>query len=391
LNAGNRLWLRRDCEWTTGLVVSKSGTEADPIIVSAYGEGADPVLRDSIGAQVVLNGSYIVLRNMRATLQNPPVKEGCINVDTGLPQPYGWRVGFSINGNYNTLEHVEASNLAVGIRTSETSHHNTIRDSYIHHNNMLWRLDDGTYTGLATPTPMPLGGSAAQGANGFNFLGDDHAVIRNTFEENRGFCKRVRDGKVLGDGIDIELYNANRSMIRHNVAINSPNFTELGATVAQGKTASDNTYAYNLYINERDSTGIGFVVQGAAPFGPIYNNRFLNNTVYVTGERSQGFVGANAEVRNNILFGGWKSAFFGSGITESNNLYWRVGGNPYVQFFTAGAINSTSRKANPMLTDTLHLSLGSPAINAGMDAGYKNDLDGVDVENPPEIGVYEFR
>lgn len=389
---GSRLLLKRECSWTQTLFVSRSGTETLPVVVDAYGTGSIPVIRDVVGAQVVLNGSYAIVRNLKTTMTSAPTKPACVSLDTNLPQPYGWRVGFSVNGHHNILEQIEASELAVGVFTNKSSHHNTIRNSYIHHNRMLWALDDGTYAGTATPTPMPSGGTLAQGANGINFGGDDQTITGNRFERNRGLCRRTVDGKVVGDGIDIELYAANRNQITYNTSVDTNNFTELGATISAGQTANDNVFAYNLLINKIDDRAVGFVVQGGAPFGPLFGNKFFNNTVYNTGANSQGFVGSNIEARNNIFFGGWKSAFFGGGTTESNNLFWRVGGNPFVQFVNSGPLSPTSKRADPLLTGDYQLSAGSPAIDMGVPVGYTADLAGVAVAqgSAPDAGVYEF-
>jgi 3-phytase len=116
-------------------------------------------------------------------------------------------------------------------------------------------------------------------------------------------------------------------------------------------------------------------------YGPVANTKLINNTVYMTGSASQGFVchaGCNSSIlsmRNNVIQAVAKVGYADGAFDEDYNLYF--GGQ--VQFSTG----SHSTVGNPMFINPaagdLHLNSGSPAIDSAINSGYTADFDGVSV------------
>ena len=82
-------------------------------------------------------------------------------------------------------------------------------------------------------------------------------------------------------------------------------------------------------------------------------------------------------VDNNLVYNHTNAtivSYAGSSVTNNtydNNI---IGSDP--TFVTPGS--------------DFHLQAGSPCINAGIDVGLTEDYDGQAVDDPPEIGAYEY-
>jgi hypothetical protein len=85
----------------------------------------------------------------------------------------------------------------------------------------------------------------------------------------------------------------------------------------------------------------------------------------------------------DTIISGYSVALTGTGITEDYNLYFGNGANAP----TAVSGGHSLASANPLFVNPaggdFHLSAGSPAIDAGIDAGLTGDFDG----DPRPIGA----
>lgn len=111
-------------------------------------------------------------------------------------------------------------------------------------------------------------------------------------------------------------------------------------------------------------------------------------------------------IRNNILVGTYKSAYYTGSIVESKNDYWNYSGSATVQFSgaTQSVISPTSMIANPLFVDAagdFDLQSTSPDINAGTLISTTGpllaNLLGYDLNNvavpsgsAPDIGAYAY-
>jgi hypothetical protein len=305
------------------------------------------------------------------------LEAGCAN------QPVGYRAGFvfSSNASYGILRFVRSTGHSTGGQISTGSHHCRILNSRFEDNTAMQVLDNTNPDNDA-------------GAFGFLVNGDDNEVAYNTFSNNNAWCSY--DYGI--DGASVEIYQAQRNSIHHNVSRNEGTFTELGGARTDG-----NVFAYNL-VTSTVAQCIFLNLRGAGSvWGPNRNTRAYNNTVYLTGNQSQGLVcgdGCNPGIltfRNNIIWSEWKGAWVDSQPLASNNVFWKSGGNPLIQNLV---LDGSSRRADPLFRNAaagdFHLLSGSPARNAGHSAviseGYTADLDGIAVpsESITDIGAYEY-
>ncbi len=380
LRPGDRLLLQRGCVWTGPLRVPWQGTAEWPVTIGAYGEGALPAIRDSSLNHVDVTGSFVVIEQLQA-FTSPgavPVDEQCAN------QPVGWRTGFTLQHEANnvTIRHSLAYGNTAGIHITRGSRHNRLLNNVLTGNVIMSvNTDDG--------------GSDDSGAWGVVLNGTDNVVAYNRFSGNNAWCS-YDFGQ---EGASIEIYEAQRNLIHHNVSIGDTTFSELGSS--DFRDSEDNTFAFNVYVSNLPNSEF-LVLRGArAHFGPTPGTRVFHNTAYLTHpEETQGVVCYSGcgpdvlELRNNIIWAEWKGLFADAPLAESNNLFWNSRGRPLLQFFGEGnAMSPTSLVADPRFRDPasgdLRLAPGSPAIGAGVpiDLGFARDVNGVLLKPAGEVDM----
>lgn len=354
---GDRLLLRRGGRWTDTLRLSVIGTAAEPIRVGAWGSGALPVLT---GASTCLDlaGSFIHVTDLH------------VNACT-------W-AGIAVAGGNNRIESNVVSNNAVGVYLKSGSAGNAVLRNVIVDNNRMSVL-----------TTSRLNDDS--GAFGILIRGDRNDIGFNRISGSDAFSHDY--GR---DGAAIEIFGGRNNAIHHNLAVDNNSFTELGSA-----RSSDNTYAYNV-VRSSLAGSTFLVTRGAnVRYGPVLRTRAYNNTVYLTGNSSQGFVchaGCHARIltlRNNVIQATWKVGYADGPFDEDHNLYFAG----RLQF-TRGA---ASKVADPRFVDAragdLHLSSGSPGIDAGVDVGQASDFDGAPVPTDadrdgvaaPDMGAFEHK
>jgi parallel beta-helix repeat protein len=267
----------------------------------------------------------------------------------------GWGgVKFATGARFNRVEgSVITGNVAGVFVTSGASDNQVIGNTIVNN------------TKMSVNTP---GGNDDSGAFGVLLNGDRTEVANNTISgHDAASYDYVRDGAA------VEVYGGQGNHVHHNLAVDNDAFTELG-----NSRSRDNTFAYNV-VRSSLARSIFVVTRGSGSgYGPVANTRLLNNTVYLTGSSSQGFVchaGCNSSVlymRNNILHAVMKAGYADGAFDEDYGVY--SGGQ--VQF----SRGPNSVVANPMFVNgaggDLHLASGSPAVDTATVSSY-----GMDVEN----------
>ncbi|MFE2747724.1 hypothetical protein ACFXKX_25875 [Streptomyces scopuliridis] len=353
LNPGDTVAFRRGESWNGSLTLSRSGTAAAPITVTAYGDAAapTPVIGGAVTNCVTVQGSYWTVTALRAT--------GC-----------DW-AGFEIRGSHNTLRSVTADRNVAGVSITEGAGFNTLRDSEMIDNNKM-----------SVNTP---GGYDDSGAFGVLLNGDD-----NTVTGNRISGSRAESYDYGYDGAAVEVYNGDRNRVEYNITRDNETFTELGHDA--GETSDDNVFAYNAVTSVHESAAF-LVTRGPEDsLGPVKGTVAVNNSVSLPGERTQGWVcyaGCAPDIlmlRNNAVLVGGKTGYEdGTGADEDHGVYYGA-----VTQFEPGP---HSVEADPSFTSDTDLRLrpDSPAIAWGAPAGYAKDLDGTPVPATPDAGAYQFR
>ncbi len=383
LAPGDRVLLRRGCAWNGPLRVPWSGTAEWPVRVGAYGQGERPAIRDSNANHVDVTGTHLVLEQLQAytTPGTVPIDPNCED------QPVAWRTGFTINRGASNV--TIRDSLAFG-NTAGVHVHREASFNHVLHN----ELRDNQFMSVNTDD----GGSDDSGAWGVVVNGDDNEIAYNFFSGNVAWCSYDFDG----EGASIEIYEGSRNFVHNNVSVDDTTFSELGGSRAT--KASDNLFAYNRYTSVLPNSQFLIVTGADDRFGPTRGTRAVNNTVYLPHrDRTQGVVchaGCTPELlelRNNVLWVGWKALFTDGAFGESNNLFWRDDGQPFTQFFATG-MSATSVVADPRFVDAdagdFRLLADSPAIDAGvnLDLGIAVDVTGVQIprNGVTDIGAHEY-
>jgi hypothetical protein len=365
LAPGDGLLFRRGCTWAGPLLADWNGTPDNPVTIGAYGAGDQPALYNSRDTdEVRIGGSYQLIQDLQASADAPWRDPNCAN------QPVGWRAGFALYGDHNTLQNVKASALTVGVFI--TGNANRVLYSWLADN---VNLSQNSNNGAADDS----------GAWGIALHGDDNEIAYNHFSGNNAWCS-YDFGQ---DGAAVEVYGAHDNAIHHNVSQDDTTFSELG------DGAGGNTFAYNQYVDTSHYRSEFLTLRGTG-------NQAYNNSVYLTGGDSRGLTvdGDPATVvRNNILYVEGHAAYASGPIVESNNIYWTHAYDPPVNFVGFG-MSPTSQIADPQFVDpgagNLRLQESSPARDAGSPdvvlLGYGQDLAGGSIPaGPPlDIGAYEY-
>ena len=331
---GARLLFKRGDVWTGTLKIEESGGGGRPVVIGPYGSGSPPVIQGANDC-VALFGSGIIVTQMQM--------QDCWS---GVRIPEGASSN-RVDGNVLT------GNVA-GVLVSEGASDNVILGNTFQSNNKM-----------SVNTP---GGHDDSGAFGVLINGDHNEVAHNLISGSEALSYDY--GR---DGAAVEIYGGQGNSIHHNVAIDNQAFSELGKP-----RSSDNTFAYNLVQSSLPDARFLVTRGGQDGYGPVANTRLLNNTVVLTGGRSQGFVchggcsGGVLMMRNNIIQAAEKAGYADGAFDEDYNFY----GGGITQF----PLGPNSAVGNPMFINPgggdFHLAGGSPAVDSGIDTGYGADLEG---------------
>jgi parallel beta-helix repeat protein len=161
-----------------------------------------------------------------------------------------------------------------------------------------------------------------------------------------------------------------------------------------GQCAGNSIYS-NIIYNQN----YGFVSDFDIVGGSLYNN-----TIYGSLTAGVLFQADNPQVtmKNNLITGTvlcMNSNAVTTGLTHTNNLYYRVSGTAVSYNSTnytmaqIATFEATAVGADPLLvsSENFHLTSVSPAINAGVNVGLTTDYEGNRIPfNLYDIGAYEF-
>jgi len=305
----------------------------------------------------MLAGSYVVLEGVQA--------DGC-----------SW-AGVEITGTGDTVEQSVLSHNVAGVDVKAGSVGAKVLDNQILDNNKM---------SVLTPSPT----NDDSGAFGVALHGDGAEVAYNRISGSDAFSYDY--GR---DGAAVEVYGGQGNNVHHNVAVDNHDFSELG-----NPRSADNTFAYNLVRSSLAGSTFLITRGGASSLGPVLHTRAYNNTVYLSGSSSQGFMcnaGCSPNIltlRDNVIQAVWKVGYADAPLDENNDLFYRG----KVQFRRG----HRSLVANPRFVappSNLRLRRGSPAIDRGVDVGYRRDLAGRRVPldgdgngiATVDLGAYEYR
>jgi hypothetical protein len=353
-SAGNQINLKRGCTWDGGMVVRGSGTASAPITYTAYGTGTPPTVRNTTG------GAYAEAVDV----------SGDYNVVDGLLLRDAREAGVMLRAgaDHNVVRNAEVT--ATGLGVVSNGQYNLLTRNQVHDLKMIVNTS---------------GGDDDYGAVCFWLGGPNNEV-----SYNRGVNCRAPSYDYGYDGGFVEVWKqGDNTYVHHNIADNTSGFFEIGGS----GSARNMKVAQNVLYNVHG----GLCLHNGGTFTISFDNfRFEGNTYYSStgGYRFldcvAGLTPSMVVMRDNIFHSDTAIASSGN-FTHTNNLYSMTGG--------AGvgyALGSGEKTGNPLFVDAaaknMHLQSGSPAIDAGIDAGYPTDFDDAlrTVGSAPDMGAFEY-
>jgi hypothetical protein len=400
LKPGDSVLFKTGETFTGNIVGTQSGTQAAPIVISAYGTSKiQPVFEynllngsvDSRGRNIIYiaNSKYVVIDGIRFT--DPTID----SLNHSITANVGIAINIDASASYITLKNLNISLIGVGVLLNANNcaiQHCTIQ-------NMR----------MVVNTPTNINNNDDFGANGIVVGGSSNTISNCYFKDlwavsyDYGY-----------DGGAIEVYGSlvNQNSVLYNTAINCNGFMELGS--GNGGVASNNLVAYNLLINN----GLVFVLHTNGVFGlGITNLQLFNNDIVETVQQftkppylldCPTSLPANIiNMRNNIFWINTNvSVVLSNGplsvpgpITHLNNIYHLNSGvlgfsinSSEVIVDSQTAIFNNTASANPALWD-YSLLPKSIAIDFGKTVGLTNDFNGTLLSKGgsfPDAGMLEY-
>jgi hypothetical protein len=364
---GDVINFKRGSVWTGNLKVRTSGTSTSVITYQAYGSGAAPQIKNpgvSYGHAMDVTGSY--------------------NVISGFLFTDAHEAGVKIGANAvrNIVAKSEITRAGTGVMVS--GQYNLVTNNYVHDLKMIVN-DSAPYTDY--------------GAVCFWLEANNNEV-----SYNRGINCRASSYDFGYDGGFVEVWQSgDNSYIHHNYAQNTNGFFELGA--GGSGSAQNIRVAYNVIVNVTgQGSGTSVCFNTGSYNISVGTFKFENNTFVSTAGHSDAYrvFGCRTDLsalqlRNNIFYSDIQIANAGS-FTHSNNVYYMV--NMVNGSGVGYSVGTGEKKSNPLFVNMsggdFHLQLTSPAIDAGIDAGYKKDFQDTPVPQSvfsllPDIGAYEYK
>ena len=359
---GDTIYFERGSSWTGSFEITASGTAERPIVYAAYGTGNKPSISNPDSS--TLNGNAIRVSADYIVINGFYIHD-CANNE---PRRVGAICSFNSQNHHITVKNCEVYNCYVGVRMY--AHDVLITNNYLHDApgaiNKMWG-------------PMGIVCCSYNVEISYN-------LIENFIGPNDwGF-----DGGALEVDDEGPKYNYK---IHHNVTRGNEGFFE---SIDDGE-CPECTYAdFSFYYNFSDD--YQWWIDGPVGTNPVIENNTVLRVLPANTRwnlcLSMHEEIPNASIKNNIFVLANGVTAFDQENPSSNNLYFSVDNsvsNPKGYELSTGEIIADPNFVSYDDRD-VHLQKTSPAIDAGLNLGYKTDLDGKQVPqgDQPDMGAYEF-
>jgi hypothetical protein len=233
-----------------------------------------------------------------------------------------------------------------------------------------------------------MGESTGNGGpeDGLRWMGGANSVIEHSFIHDY----RYFDGGSHNDGVQGP--SCTNITFRYNVFKNNGMHIFLGDYAWGNQYCNGITIHHNVFYNDANGGSYNCIDFKGTNQNGSYTNKIENN---VFNLRGQGIVlylsnsgcstcnnTANSYFRNNIVYS--SSVGNVASYSHSYNLYYN----------SSGPTETGRVTANPLFTDVnandYSLQADSPAIGAGANLGYTEDILGKAIGSAPDMGPYEF-
>jgi len=360
-SAGDVVAFARGGTWTGCLTIHNSGHQGQPITVTAYGTNpARPVIRNpgSWTYSVVLNGDWIVVEELL------------------LKDSHFGGVRIPAGAEHNVVRNCEVKNTGTAVKFEGS--YNLAASNRIHDLVMVVNTQ---------------GGYDDFGAVGFIVEAPCNEIAYN--EVWNCVAPSYDFGR---DGGVVELYgDVDYTSVHHNRTWGCDGFVEVGGSPGH---AHGCRIFCNLSLNNR---GRFATLHNTDSFSSdIHDLRMDHNTI-VENEGDQEWVvlwfsgspsSASVLFRNNITYAQRVRYLANLDFNHSYNLYRLLNGG--TQLIATGAgLRTGEAFGDPQFVsvtqEDFHLQEGGPAVDAGFNLGYNEDLDGVPIPQgkAPDLGAFE--
>jgi hypothetical protein len=258
---------------------------------------------------------------------------------------------------YNTAGY-NGGGVYLNLSASSVSHNTVVTNTGRYGAGLYVVSSDATLTGNTVRRNV-----ASQNGGGL-FLGWGHPTLRDNFVTGN-------TASFAGGGLDLRSTDA--TLTGNTIVGNS---ATRGAGGGLRLVDENATFINNVVAsNHSDGTAAGICVEGSSP--RLLHTTIADNTggdgsaVYVT----EAWTGPSAAVFTNTIISGHT---VGITVTQGNTAtlnatLWHGNGTDY----SSNVIHTNDHTGDPAFApDGYHLTLGSAAINAGVDAGVTTDIDG---------------
>lgn len=376
LNPGDHLLLKRGCIWNNQRLEARwNGSVDERILVTAYGEGELPTIHNGDTNDVKVTGSYISMEYLKLTYSTPATT---VLYDNNCIQPIGniYILAFT-SGHNNVLRYSDVSGGMTGVHFGADSSYNKIRANKIHDNRIMQNAKGDL------------------GAWGILINGDDNEITGNEIYDNVSKCAIPNNPGRYGSN-SAEIYRGKRNAIHHNYVHGDRVFSELGSRTDD--IATGNIFAYNLFVSDLKSSRFINTRGNGLSFGPVNDTTVVHNTVYLTGEDSQGIICSGCTIdllklKANIIWADTKVIYVTGKVTDENNIFYSSDGMPILQGLTAKSGSVNNPKFINAKAGDFKLQIDSPAINkGGVDLLYNYDKGGVHIplQGSTDSGAFEY-
>jgi len=372
--ASDSILFAKGSEFQGGFTLKNSGEPGKPIVLSNYGQGSNPTFSNPDysnlhGNVIQVKGSYVIIDGLSF--------KNCANSTSKVDKEI-LSVGavYAVTGaDYLTVKNCEFTDCPIGIYIN--SQHSLVTNNHLHDCNRF----------LSEPDWGPLGIVIGNAYNEIAYNEcSNYIKVGGNYGADGGFIEF--DDRYFGNKVhDVKVH--------HNKSFANMGFLEIERQI----TGNHLDVYYNLSDDFQE-----FIFLWGGDNSKIENNTIIRTRPSVNGAVNTVFTMANGNftIRNNIFLVAngvqvFVTAPYDIGnydnIRRDHNLYYCTDGstaNPCGKTLGNGELI-----ADPLFADMsnadYHLGSESPAINAGINLGYKLDLDNkiVPQNNLPDIGAYE--
>jgi hypothetical protein len=370
---GDIIYFERGFKYYGGLFIDDSGNSEKPITFTAYGVGRSPYIDNR--NHDVQNGNAIQVAGSFTIIDGFYFKDGLpANRTKDIGARRSGVIFINEGANHNIVRNCEIENCPMGIQVY--GEYNLITQNYIHDCNIF----------LSYPPWGPVGIMVATSNNEISY---NH--IRNYYAVGGSFGA---DGGALE--IDESSIPKENISIHHNYSVNNEGFLEIIGGVE----------IKNVHVHHNISEDFqDFIFFWAGTDCIVEHNTVLsikpqNSRLNVVFSFHKDSV---VTIRNNIfVLANGLQVFAGDSVYEANkynqyhynNIYYCIDGS--VEDPIGKPLGKGEIIADPLFLDfdrrDLHLTPGSPAVNAGIKFDVQTDFEGnrIPFGKAPDIGAYEY-